>query len=180
MRANVQKNRTALTALIAVATMFTLGRSAVIAYRNTHLTSVVMPAAKAAAPSVIRADIAGPDLFQVDAMLSRRDPLVAGGARSTPPHMVEKKTPAAMAATVTTRNPHKRAVETSSAVDPRTLSLVSVSGDYAILRDASGTDRVVRMGQMFSGYTVRRIDADRVTLAADDREIIIFRHARRS
>jgi hypothetical protein len=81
---------------------------------------------------------------------------------------------------VTTRNPHKRAVETSSAVDPRTLSLVSVSGDYAILRDASGTDRVVRMGQMFSGYTVRRIDADRVTLAADDREIIIFRHARRS
>lgn len=153
-----------MAAIVVLATLFTLGRSLVVARETTNAATFKPPAAPARVATRYSTQVPNtPDvasLHLMDVALARRDPMDRGGpaapavARATPPPPVV----------------HPVVAPTFDVTAP---VLMSSLGDFAIIRTRSGVDRAVRVGDTMDEFVVRVITADAVTLSAGEREITL-------
>ena len=151
--------------MIVAATLFTVGRSAVVARNGMRLAQ---PAAKSAlaehAPAAVVAT--GPDMKEIDHSLRGGNVMFAGLAAvpvEPPPPVVPRHRHAGA--------DQASALDAAAKAAKANLHLVGVSSDFAILRDSAG-DHSVRIGSWIDGYTVRQIVGSTVILQSDAGESV--------
>lgn len=152
-----------MAAVVIAATLFTVGRSLLVVRETTRAGGIKAPntPAQVAAPysTAVPNTPDGSALHQLDVALARRDPMDRGGE--------------APVARVTTPPPAIVHPVVAPTFDVTAPVLMSSLGDFAIIRNRSGVDRAVRVGDTMDEYVVRVITADAVTLSAGDKEITL-------
>ena len=165
MTRSTKRPGAALVAVIAAATLFTVGRSVVIARQGMRLPRSVTMAVAAGQSHVEKAESGpGVDLGALARALDRRDPMSGASA-----HL---ETPSSDGGA-----PRPARQSTPSAPGAPSLALVASLGDHAIVRDGAGRDRVVRVGSTVGGWTVRAIESGRVHITSGTRDAVITRRA---
>ncbi len=165
-------------ALIVVATLFTIGRSLMVAQATMrHVPQQAPPRTKVEAVSPEAPNSLGlSELHALDAALAARDPMSRGRGHGAEGSGVEfERLPLAVGELPPPASPDMRdgmmpATGVQYSAEP---SLVSALGDFAIVRARDGVDHAVRQGDIVDGYVVRAIRADGVVLAAGAKEITL-------
>lgn len=148
--------------LMAAATLFTVGRSIVVAQNGMRLTPPQANVSTTGHARVVAASN-GPDMEALD-----RD-LRGGGVHAS--HAVPEPSPLSPPVI---KQPQIRPADTKPAEPkpkPAALRLAGVSSDFAILRDANG-DHSLRIGGRFGKYTLRQINGSSVILEGDNGESV--------
>jgi hypothetical protein len=165
-------------ALVIAATLFTIGRSILVARATTRMEPVQAPAhAKpeslaAEAPNVLGLS----ELHALDVALAERDPMGRGvpSLDGMTQEAEFERHPLTVGEAPASGGEHAghgmSSAEMQYSAEP---SLVSALGDFAIVRARNGVDHAVRVGDLVDGYVVRAIRADGVTLAAGAKEITL-------
>lgn len=147
-------------AVVLLATVFTIGRSLMVARETTHAAPLKPPSASPRAPGFTTGLPNTPSVSSLpllDAALARRDPMDHDARTS-------------VARVPPLPGLHPNVAPTFDVTAP---VLMSSLGDFAIIRNRSGVDRAVRVGDVMDEYVVRVITADAVTLSAGEKEITL-------
>ncbi len=165
MRRSTRQDTVPAVILMAAATLFTVGRSIIVARDGMRLT----PPAEMAASNGQRARVVtasnGPDMNAINHELGGGGAMKAAEVEPSPlspppvPAQPVRPRPAATA-------------ETDKPKPPReTLRLTGISSDFAILHDGNG-DHSLRIGSRLGRYTLRQITGSSVILESDTGESI--------